>query len=179
MHIDSCPIGPLPGICLSASLCNVSDVLDWSPTSVPAAWASQGEQVEWKTESSEKAQLSEMWHQVLQWCQTLCVPLILPDLWLSCRPVFVGICFEALPALPPDPAWKAACMCFCFKLRSTALSLKISSAKGKLGLEQKSRRFQVWVWMWVWSPGWNSGLFILHLTLRCCKKTRMHFSTDI
>lgn len=129
LHSHLCPSGLQPGICLSISLFNVSDVLDRAPTSVPTAWTSQGEQVEWETKSLEKAQLSEIWRQVLQWCQTLAVPHILLDLWLSRGPVFIGICFQAPRALVTWPALKAthACMhvcafiCICVRLWSTTL----------------------------------------------------------
>lgn len=111
LYSHLCPSGPLPDICLSISLFNVSDVLDCSPASVPSAWSSQGEQVERETESLEKAQLSEIRRQVLQWCQTLGVPHILLDLWLSWGPVFAGIRFQAPPAPATWPGLKAVHAC--------------------------------------------------------------------
>lgn len=71
LYSHLCPPGRMPGICLSVSLFNVSDVLDQSLAGVPAAWTGQGEQVERETESLEKAQLSEIQCRGLHWCQTL------------------------------------------------------------------------------------------------------------
>lgn len=71
LYSHLCPPGRMPGICLSVSLFNVSDVLDQSLARVPAAWTSQGEQVERETESLEKAQLSEIQCRGLRRCQTL------------------------------------------------------------------------------------------------------------
>lgn len=71
LYSHLCPPGCMPGICLSVSLFNVSDVLDQSLAGVPAAWTGQGEQVERETESLEKAQLSEIQCRGLRRCQTL------------------------------------------------------------------------------------------------------------
>lgn len=71
LYSHLCPPGRMPGICLSVSLFNVSDVLDQSLAGVPAAWTGQGEQVERETESLEKAQLSEIQCRGLRRCQTL------------------------------------------------------------------------------------------------------------
>lgn len=71
LYSHLCPPGRMPGICLSFSLFNVSDVLDQSLAGVPAAWTGQGEQVERETESLEKAQLSEIQCRGLRRCQTL------------------------------------------------------------------------------------------------------------
>lgn len=71
LYSHLCPPGRMPGICLSVSLFNVSDVLHQSLAGVPAAWTGQTEQVERETESLEKAQLSEIQCRGLRRCQTL------------------------------------------------------------------------------------------------------------
>lgn len=154
-------------ICLF-NVFNVSDGLDWPPASVPAAWASQGEQVEWKTESLENAQLSEIWHRVLRWCQPLRVPRRLSDLWLSPGAVFGGICFQAPPALATWPSMKELHACAfawnCDQRHEVADSWKINAGswKGHGGLEAERKEDSDGSWTWA-SPLLNltsSNLFV-------------------
>lgn len=103
LSLALCQFHVYPSLCLICQMFRIG-------LCAPAACTGQGEQVKSESESSEKAQLSEIRCQVLQWCQTLRVPHILLEPELSRGTVFAGIRFPAPPALATWPGFKA-CAC--------------------------------------------------------------------